>query len=68
MHKFYDYKVRNPEIFSGPVSDKVTTTKEFLRKIEKHFTENDNSEIITLLINLVSPKYKDKVRVNFLIG
>ena len=37
------------EAFGGNVSEKVTTTKEFIEEIEKHFAKNDKAETSTLL-------------------
>ena len=46
-----------PETFKGTISGGVTTTKEFLDDIEKHFVKNDKVETSTLLGILVSMKY-----------
>ena len=49
-----------PEAFKGIMSDQVTTAKEFLQEIEKRFAKNENSEISTILANLISMRYKGK--------
>ncbi|XP_024027459.1 uncharacterized protein LOC112093391 [Morus notabilis] len=49
-----------PETFKGAVSEKVTTAKEFLKEIQKHFAKNDKAETSTILSNLISMKYKRK--------
>ena len=49
-----------PETFRGTVSKEVTTAKEFLDDIEKHFVKNDKAETSTLLGSLVSMKYQDQ--------
>ena len=38
-----------PEVFKGIVSEDVTTAKEFLAEIEKHFAKSDKAEASTLL-------------------
>ena len=42
------------------MSDKVTTTKEFLEEIEKQFAKNEKAETSTLLANHISIRYKGK--------
>ena len=42
------------------MSDKVTTAKEFLEEIEKQFAKNKKFETNTLLVNLISIRYKGK--------
>ena len=48
------------EAFRGIMSDKVTTTIEFLEEIEKLVAMNKKVESITLLENLISMKHKGK--------
>ena len=48
------------EAFRGTMSNKVTTTKEFLEEIEKRFAKNEKAEISTLLATLISMRYKGK--------
>ena len=47
-----------PETFRGTISGEVTTAKEFIDDIEKHFVKNDKAETSTLLGSLVSMKYQ----------
>ncbi|XP_010099271.2 uncharacterized protein LOC21398556 [Morus notabilis] len=49
-----------PETFRGAVSEKVTTAKEFLEELQKHFAKNDKAETSTILSNLISLKSKGK--------
>ncbi|XP_020266871.1 uncharacterized protein LOC109842402 [Asparagus officinalis] len=49
-----------PEAFRGTMSEKITTTKEFLEDIEKRFAKNEKAETSTLLENLISMRYKEK--------
>ena len=49
-----------PEAFRGVMSDKVTTTKEFLEEIEKRFAKNEKVETSMLLENLISMRNKSK--------
>ncbi|XP_027364638.1 uncharacterized protein LOC113871737 [Abrus precatorius] len=49
-----------PEVFRGTVLDDITSAKEFLAKIEKHFAKNDKAKTSTLLQNLISMKYQGK--------
>ncbi|KAL3613331.1 hypothetical protein CASFOL_042843 [Castilleja foliolosa] len=49
-----------PEAFRGAISDEVTSAKDFLAEIEKHFAKNDKAETSTLLASLISMKYKGK--------
>ncbi|KAK6160726.1 hypothetical protein DH2020_004107 [Rehmannia glutinosa] len=49
-----------PEAFRGTMSEKITTTKEFLADIEKRFVKNKKAEIGTLLTNLISMRYGGK--------
>ena len=42
----------------GTIFGEVTTTKEFLDDIEKHFVKNDKGETNTFLGSLVSMKYQ----------
>ena len=45
-------------------SDDITSAKEFLAEIEKHFAKRDKAETSTLLQNnLISMKYQGKVNV-----
>ena len=46
------------ETLRGIVSEEVTTAKEFLDDIEKHFVKNDKAKTSTYLWSLVSMKYK----------
>ena len=46
--------------FRDTMSEKVTTTKKFIEKIEKRFTKNEKPETNTLLANLISMRYKGK--------
>ena len=43
--------------------DDITSAKEFLAEIEKHFAKSDKAEISTLLHNLISMKYGVKGNV-----
>ena len=49
-----------PEVFRGVVSEKITNAKEFLIEIEKRFAKNDKVETNTLLLCLITMKYKGK--------
>ena len=42
------------------MSEKITTIKEFLVKIEHRFVKNEKTEISMLLISLISIRYKGK--------
>jgi len=37
------------EVFRGTVSDDITSAKEFLAEIEKHFAKSDKAKTSTLL-------------------
>jgi len=52
-----------PEVFRGTISDDITSAKEFLAEIEKHFEKSDKAETNTLLQNLISMKYQGKGNV-----
>ncbi|KAF1870905.1 hypothetical protein Lal_00030216 [Lupinus albus] len=52
-----------PEAFSGAISERITSAKEFLAEMEKHFAKSDKEETRTLLKSLISMKYKDKGNV-----
>ena len=52
-----------PEVFRGIISDDITSAKEFLAEIEKHFEKSDKAETNTLLQNLISMKYQGKGNV-----
>ena len=43
-----------PEVFRGTILDDITSAKEILAEIEKHFAKSDKAETITLLQNLIS--------------
>ena len=49
-----------PEAFKGTVSEKVTTTKSFLKEIVKRFAKKEKAETSTLLANHISIRYKGK--------
>jgi len=49
-----------PEAFRGTVFDEITLAKDFLTKIEKHFTKNNKKQTNMLLTSLISMKYKGK--------
>ena len=49
-----------PEAFRGSVTEKITTTKEFLAPIEQRFVKNEKVEIGTLLTSLISMRYTGK--------
>ena len=51
------------EAFRSIVSDKVTTTNEFLVEIEKQFNKNEKAETSTFLTNLISIRYKGKWKI-----
>ncbi|XP_052207940.1 uncharacterized protein LOC127811804 [Diospyros lotus] len=48
------------EAFRGTISEKITTTKDFIADIEKRFAKNEKGEIGTLLASLISKRYKGK--------
>jgi len=52
-----------PEVFRGTVSDDITSAKELLAEIEKHFAKCDKAETSTLISNLISMKYQGKGNV-----
>ena len=49
-----------PEPFRDSMFARITTTKEFLAKIEKGFDKNERAGMSTLLTNLILVKYKGK--------
>lgn len=49
-----------PKIFKGTMSYEFTTTKGFLKEIEKWFAKNDKSVTNMLLASLISIRYKGK--------
>ena len=51
------------EVFWGTVSDDITSAKEFLAEIEKHFEKGNKAETSTLIQNLISMKYQGKGNV-----
>ncbi|KAK6140498.1 hypothetical protein DH2020_025779 [Rehmannia glutinosa] len=52
-----------PEAFRGTTSEEVTTSNEYLAKIEKRFVKNGKAETSTLLANLISLNYNDKENI-----
>ena len=48
-----------PEAFRGTISETIKTAKEFLEEIKNRFAKNEKSETSTLLVNLISMRYKD---------
>ena len=48
------------EVFRGVTSEEVTNGKDFLAEIEKHFAKIRKAKTNTLLLSLISIKYKDK--------
>ena len=52
-----------PEAFRGVVFKEITNAKEFLVEIEKRFAKNDKAETSTLLLHLITMKYKGKCNV-----
>ncbi|XP_073124177.1 uncharacterized protein [Henckelia pumila] len=49
-----------PETFRVTMSSDITTTKDFLKEIEKRFVKNEKAAVSTLLANLISIRYKGK--------
>ncbi|XP_022638717.1 uncharacterized protein LOC106767994 isoform X1 [Vigna radiata var. radiata] len=49
-----------PEVFRGAISEEITSAKDFLIEIEKHFATNDKAETSALLQSLISMKYQGK--------
>jgi hypothetical protein len=54
------------EIFLGKLSEKINTVTFFIKKIEKRFLKKEKCDIPTLLGNLISIKYKDKLQIQCL--
>ncbi|XP_019435893.1 PREDICTED: uncharacterized protein LOC109342350 [Lupinus angustifolius] len=52
-----------PEAFRGAISERITSAKEFLAEMEKHFAKSDKAETSTLLQSLICMKYKGKGNV-----
>ena len=48
------------EALRGAISKSITNAKQFLTKLEKHFTRSDKAKISMLLQHLISMKYKGK--------
>ncbi|XP_052177550.1 uncharacterized protein LOC127791605 [Diospyros lotus] len=48
------------EAFRGTISDKITTTEDFLANIEKRFAKNEKAKIGTLLKSLISMRCRGK--------
>jgi len=46
--------------FGGTVSGDITSAKDFLIEMEKHFAKGDTAKTSTLLQNLISMKYQGK--------
>ena len=46
------------EAFRGTMSDDITIAKAFLTNIEKWFVKNEKAEIGTILMTLISMRYK----------
>lgn len=46
--------------FRGTMPYELTTTKGFLKEIEKRFAKNDKAETNMLLASLISIRYKGK--------
>ena len=54
------------EIFLGKLSEKINTVTYFIKEIEKRFLKKEKCDIPTLLGNLNSIKYKDKLQIQCL--
>lgn len=50
----------NPDAFRGSIFDSISDAKAYLAEIKTRFVKTEKSEIGTLLIKLVSMKYKNK--------
>ena len=54
------------EIYLGKLSEKINMVTYFIKEIEKRFLKKEKCDIPTLLGNLNSIKYKDKLQIQCL--
>ena len=52
-----------PKAFRGAIYEEITDAKEFIVEIKKLFAKNDKAETNTLLLRLITMKYKGKGNV-----